>query len=181
MSSVQLPVNAFDATEDAWDKVGSTPYLDAQDGTSYVEDDDRNNNCGYFTFQTSGDLGNITSVYLYIYAWAVAALDFEAYINDTPTGLNPPISPGWVNIEVTSIISTWAEVNAATLLLDRSNTKNLAGCDAAYLLVNYTAGPVPGWNDLEYDSEPPSAGWNKLKYASEPPVSGAWNKLNYKP
>ena len=103
MSTVELWVEVFDATIDNWDKTGSTPYLDTQDMTNYVEDNDRNNDCGYFTFASSEDLGTINSVYLYIYAWAVEAADFEALINDASTGLNPPTSEGWVNAEITSM------------------------------------------------------------------------------
>ena len=183
MSTVELWVEVFDATADAWDKTGSLPYLDAQDMTSYVEDNDRNNNCGYFTFASSANLGTINSVHLHMYAWGVATDDFEALVNDTLTGLGPPTSAGWVNIEITSIISTWAAINSATLLLDRPNTKNLAGCDAAYLLVNYTesSGPSPGWNDLEYASGiPVSSAWNKILFDPDPPSSATFNKLKYK-
>ena len=45
----------------------------------------------------------------------------------------------------------------------------------------WSLGPAPGWNPLEYDVEPPSSGYNKLLYASEPPVPSAWNKVKYKP
>ena len=42
------------------------------------------------------------------------------------------------------------------------------------------AGPTPGWNKLQYLTEPPTAGaFNKLKFASEPPIAGAWNKILY--
>lgn len=42
------------------------------------------------------------------------------------------------------------------------------------------AGPTPGWNKLQYLTEPPTGGaFNKLKFASEPPIAGAWNKILY--
>lgn len=138
MATETLWVNSFDATVDSWDKTGASPYLSTQNQpTDYVSDTGRNNNCGYFGFQTSSETGTINSVTLYMYADAVAANDFEAYINDTATGLNPPTSWGWVNVDVSSILTSWAEINAATLLLDRSNTTNLASCDAAYLEIDY--------------------------------------------
>ena len=183
MSSVELWVTGFDASSDNWDKYGASPYLGAQDGSNYVEDNDRNNLCGLFTFDTSADLGTIDSVYLYLYAWGVATTNFEALINDTGTGLGPPTSAGWVNVDVTSIIGTWTAVNSANLLLDRPNTTNVAGCDAAYLLVNYTgsSGPIlDAFNKLAYVSEPPTVGaWNKLAYDAGSPTSGQWNKLKY--
>ena len=44
------------------------------------------------------------------------------------------------------------------------------------------AGPTPGWNKLQYLTEPPTAGaFNKIAYETEPPVSAAWNKIKYTP
>lgn len=176
-------MNAYDATVDQWDKYGADPYLNVQNGIDYVEDNDRNQNCGHFTFQTTSVSGTINNVKLYLYAWGGATNDFEAEINDTGTDLGPPTSPGWVNTEVTSILDTWEKINAATLLLDRRSTTNVAGCDAAYLLIDYTesSGPtLDAFNKLAYASEPPTPGaWNKVAYDSEPPTTGTWNKLKY--
>lgn len=138
MATETLYVNSFDQSADGWDKTGASPYLGVQDQpTNYVSDNDRNNNCGYFGFATSSETGTINSVTLYMYAYGVAAADFEALINDTSTGLNPPTSWGWVNVDVSSLLTTWGAINAATLLLDRSNTTNDAGCDCAYLEIDY--------------------------------------------
>lgn len=42
------------------------------------------------------------------------------------------------------------------------------------------AGVQPGWNKLQYTTEPPvSEQFNKLKFVTEPPVSNSWNKLAY--
>ena len=112
-----------------------------------------------------------------MYGDCVNASDYEALLNGTPTGLNPPTSPGWVSANVTSILSSWSLINSALLYLDRSNTRNLAWCDAAYLLVDYTEGVQPGWNKLNYEGDPQTGAWNKLIYISEPPVPSAWNKL----
>ena len=43
-------------------------------------------------------------------------------------------------------------------------------------------GVTPGWNKLQYLTEPPTAGaFNKIAYESEPPVPAAWNKIKYTP
>ena len=183
MTEETLWVNAYDGSVSQWDTYGDPPYLNVQNGVDYVEDNDRNQNCGYFTFQTTSVSGTINTVKLYMYAWGGATNDFEAEINDTGTGLGPPTSPGWVNIDVTTILDTWEKINAATLLLDRRSTTNIAGCDAAYLLIDYTEsiGPTPNaFNKLAYTAGAPVPGaWNKVAYVEEPPTTDAWNKLKY--
>jgi hypothetical protein len=149
MTDLFLWVDSEDSTG-AWDTIGSPPYLGAQDQPSnYIEDNDRNNDSGVFSFPASGKTSEtINSVTLYMYAFAVAAADFEAILGVTPTGLNPPTSWGWVNIDVSSILTTWAQIDAATVFFDRSNTTNLAGVDACYLLVDYSAGATQVNKDL---------------------------------
>jgi len=144
MTTVELWVNGFDASSDSWTKIGSTPYLDAQDQpTNYVYSSARNTNCGLFTFQQRAGSETINSVVLYIYSYGVATNDFECYLGATPTGLGPPAGGwAWKNIDVSTILTTWSEINTATLLLDRRNTTNEAGCDATYLLVDYVSGPT---------------------------------------
>lgn len=47
---------------------------------------------------------------------------------------------------------------------------------------DWSEGPTPSWNPLEYFSEPPTGGqWNRLRYESEPPVAASWNRLKYAP
>jgi len=141
MSEVNLYVNGIQSAG-SWTQVGTTPYLNAQDQpTNYVHSNSRNANSDVFTFASSSDLGTITKVELFIYAVdGGAASDFEAYVNSTATGLNPPAAWGWVSVDVTSIVgTTWAGVNAATVFFDKSNTTNDPSVDAAYLKVTYTA------------------------------------------
>jgi hypothetical protein len=143
MATLDLYVNSFDASSDAWDKYGASPYLDAQDGTNYVEDDDRNNVCGDFGFQTTSETGTINSVTLYLYAYGTATSDFEALLNTSSTGLGPPAgSWQWVSVDVSGILTDWTAINSALLTLDRSNNTNWAGVDAAYLHVDYVGAEV---------------------------------------
>jgi len=133
-----LYVNSV-VTPGAWDTIGSSPYLDAQDEpTNYISDNGRNNNSDIFGFEDAGQTDEvINSVTLYIYAYGVASSNFSTFINATDTGLGPPASWGWVSVDVSAILTTWAEINAATIYFDRGNTTNEAGVDAAYLYVDY--------------------------------------------
>ena len=89
MATIQLWVDNEDSAG-AWDTTGSPPYLGAQDQpTNFIGDNDRNNDSGVYSFQSSADLGTITRVDLYIYANAVAYDDFEVLLNSTQTGLYP--------------------------------------------------------------------------------------------
>lgn len=44
---------------------------------------------------------------------------------------------------------------------------------------DWSIGPTPGFNQIQYFTEPENPGWNKWRFAAEPPVTGAWNKLLY--
>ena len=138
MATLELYVNNEDSTG-AWTTVGSAPYLGIQDQpTNYIYSTTRNSNSGVYSFTNSGKTSEtITSVYLYIYAYGVASSNFTTILNATNTGLGCPTSWGWVNVNVSSILTTWAEIDAVTMYFDRPNTTNNAGVDAAYLYVTY--------------------------------------------
>ena len=139
MAQLQLWVDNEDSTG-AWTTVGSAPYLSAQDQPSnYIHSNSRNANSGVFSFPASGkSTETINSVTLYVYCvHGGATSDFEAYIGATATGLNPGASWGWVSIDVSSILTTWAQIDAATVYFDKPNTTNDPSVDACYLLVDY--------------------------------------------
>jgi len=137
MADLQLWV-ASEQSTGAWNTTGSTPYLDAQDQpTNYIYSTGRNADSGVYLFDTTSETGTITSVTLYIYAYGVASSNFTSILSGSDTGLGPPASWGWVNVDVSSILTTWAQINAATIYFDRPNTTNDAGVDAAYLYVVY--------------------------------------------
>ena len=179
MAIENIWVIAYDGLIGGWTLVGTPPYLDVQDEPiNYVYSISRNLNDGYYTFQTTTKTGTIISVTLYIYAYGGASNDFTTLLDLIDTGLGPPASWGWVNVDVTAILDTWAKINAVSMYFDRRNTTNNAGVDAAYLSIDYTP-PTTGFKQLQYFSEPAVPGWNSLKFAAEPPVTGAWNKLLY--
>ena len=195
MTVEEVYTNAFDNTYVAWVEVGSSPYLHASDAdyidkltsktTTYKE--------GNWSFPNSAGSGTITSVKLRfevkrsdllgddlgvtVYVWngaswisvGILALDSTSY--------------AWEEIDVSSILDTWAKINGAKVYLRTTNasaktcTLYVRRCTRK---VDYTGGGVTGWRKLQYLTEPQTAGaFNKLKYAVEPPVVGAWNKLLY--
>lgn len=88
--------------------------------------------------------------------------------------------------DATSYIDTVAKLNA---IKTRIESTGLAAGSAGSRWVRicwipvyaeWSEGPSPGWNDLEFASEPPVSGaWNKVLYDPDPPSIG-WNKLKYK-
>ena len=137
MATLQLWVDNEDSSG-SWTTAGTTPYLDAQDQpTNYIYSTARNQNSGVYSFESTAQAGTITSVYLYIYAYGVSGSDFTTYVNATNTGLGPPAAWGWVNVDVSAVLTSWDAINAATIYFDRPNTENDAGVDAAYLYVTY--------------------------------------------
>jgi len=134
---LSLYVDSVDVT--AWTTVGTSPYLDAQDQpTNYIYSAGRNTNSGNYGFTDTAETGTINSVYLYIYAYGVSSADFTTFLSGTDTSLGPPTSWGWVNVDVSAILTSWTTINAATVMFDRINTVNETGVDAAYLYVDYT-------------------------------------------
>ena len=135
--TLSLYVNSLDVA--AWTTVGASPYLDVQDQpTNYIHSVGRNTNSGNYGFTDTAVTGTINSVVLYVYAYGAAPTNFTTFLSGTPTGLGPPTNWGWVNVDVSTILTTWDVINAATVYFDRPNTKNNAGVDTAYLYVDYT-------------------------------------------
>ena len=186
MTTETLWINSLGTEETGWSTVGSTPYLDSQDQPSnYIYSAERNRNHGNFTFTNSSvGTGTINSVHLYVYCQSVGSDDFNIYLNGNSLGPSIPSSWGWINVNVSSILTSWSLIDSAYILFDRKNTRNRSDVDAAYLYIDYveSSGPTPDtFNDLEYSSEPPTGGaWNQLVYESEPPTTNAWNRLKYK-
>lgn len=154
MASIDLYVNSTDSAG-SWDVIGASPYINTQnEPTAYIEDNDRNNDSDTFGFETSSDLGTITSVTLYLYAYGAAIDNFEAILSGSGTGLGPPASSwDWVSTDVSGILDSWAAINSATLLFDRPNTQDLAGVDCAYLHVEYEEYTGPSGPILAYHYE----------------------------
>lgn len=143
MTDLYLWVDNEDSTG-TWSTTGSPPYLSTQDQPSnYIYSTSRNANSGVYSFQGTSETGTINSVTLYFYAYGVATSNFEAILSGSGTGLGPPAgSWTWRSVDVSSILTSWAQINAATIYFDRPNTDNDAGVDACYLLIDYTPAVV---------------------------------------
>lgn len=182
MTTLQLWVSALGTERTGWTRVGTSPYLNAQDQpTHYVYSIVKKAEIGDFDFQDTAETGTINSVTLYVYGQtAIANNLFYIWNGITWASYNPilPATWGWASIAV-PVLDTWNKINGAKLYIYHPNSTSRTDIDAAYLLVDYTPPPPTGWRQLQYFTEPQSAGWNKLRYASEPPVPGAWNRLLY--
>jgi hypothetical protein len=144
MATLDLYVDNEDSTG-AWQTVGSPPYISSQnEPTDYIWDDDRNNVSGVYSFETTAQTGTINSVYLHLYVYGVAASDFNAFVSGQDAG-NAAVAGAWqwrTAIDVSSILTSWAQINAATVYFDRPNTTNAAGVDCAFLRVDYSEADI---------------------------------------
>ena len=156
-ATLSLYVDSLDSA--VWTTVGVSPYLDIQDQpTNYIHSVGRNTGSGEYGFTDTVVTGTINSVTLYIYAYGVASTNFTTFLNATPTGLGPPASWGWVNVDVSTILTTWDAINAATVSFDRPNTKDDAGVDTAYLYVDYNVPPTLSISQPDGDSDTVTVG-----------------------
>jgi len=149
---MELWVDAWDQAANGWVETGSDPYLEAQDGTSYIISSSRNRDEGNFSFDNFADAGEtINSVHMYVYGYQGQAGDVDILRNagTISTGLELPTTEGWVNVDLSGVYTTWALINAADVHFDRSNHSRESYVDAAYLLVDYDLGATPYQETLE--------------------------------
>ena len=139
MATLELWVNEVVSSSVKWTEVGVEPQLDTQNQpTQYIYTTGRRETSDVYGFTNSGHtVETITSVFLYVYSQTVATSDFTTTINSTDVGLVPTTTWNWANVNVSSILTTWAAIDAATLYFVRANTTNLSNIDAAYLYVTY--------------------------------------------
>jgi len=142
MGTLQLWVSVLGTERTGWTRVGTSPYLNAQDQpTNYVYSIVKKAEIGDFDFQDTAQTGTINSVTLYVYGQAATGSGQTFYIWDgvTWTSYNPtlPATWGWASIAV-PVLNTWAKINGAKLYIFHFNTTARTDVDAAYLLVDYT-------------------------------------------
>jgi len=130
MTVEEIYVNAFDATYVAWAEVGNTPYLHDTD-TDYISrltSKTLTYSEGIWTFPNSAGSGTITSVKLrfetkrssllgddegvIVYVWDGASWVNAGYIALWST------SYAWEELDVSSILNTWAKINGAQVYLE---------------------------------------------------------------
>ena len=190
MTIESLYVDGYTLVTEGWIEIGLSPWLNNDTG-NYIYDK-LSATHSEFTFADLPSSGTITSVTIYFECKADDAPNddgFNVYIyNGTSWQLVGSIKPSstdwaWESININAILDSVAKVNGTKLYVVMTK---VGGADEVYirkcyLYVDYTpGGPQPGWNKLQYFTEPPTGGaFNKLKFASEPPVAASWNKILY--
>jgi Fe-S-cluster containining protein len=142
----QLGVTSLGTERTGWSETGTTPFLDSQDyPDNYISTSSKQVEHGDFSFaNTVIGAGTINSVHLYIYAYYSVARRLGCWIWDDSASdwvdLGVTVSTQqWYNIDISSYITTWAEIDAFKLFVKSFNSTANAIVDAAYILVDYTA------------------------------------------
>jgi hypothetical protein len=154
MTTETVYVNAInDVKTPRWNEVGSAPYLDAGT-TSYIWTDGAYYLSGNYSFPTSAGWGTINSVKLRFTDRIVNAAgnDYvEVYVWDGTSWylVSGVLAPTWIayqydtDLDVTSILNTWAKINAAEFYLEFLRTDPYGIYIAEGLrVIDYTKGPV---------------------------------------
>jgi len=147
---VSLYVDGYNLVTEEWTTVGSTPYLDVQDQPS---------NYGYtstnlaewseFSFADLSGSPTVNSVSIYVYCEPNAE---EIIVNVYDAGVPGYVAAGsftdsgwgWRSIDISTTLTTDAEVDAAKVYFEAKKVgakfDNPANVDCAYLYVDYSAG-----------------------------------------
>jgi hypothetical protein len=145
----QLWITAYNNTKNEWTKVGTSPYLNAQDQpTSYGNSTVKGATWGDFDFADSAALGTINSVHFYAYGKCAQSAKVTAWGWDGTEWLDFtkfPFSTVWglASINITSECGTWTKINGVRLYIENEATQDPGSfVDACYILVDYTP---PTW------------------------------------
>lgn len=142
MPTETLWVDGLGTERTGWTRIGSSPYLNAQDQpTNYVWTTTKRDEIGDFTFQDSIHTEAINSVTLYVYSQSAApAGNVDFWIWDGSAWIeyviSLPATWGWTSI-VVPVLDSWTKINGAKLYIGQPNSANRTDVDAAYLLVDY--------------------------------------------
>jgi len=115
----EVYTNAFSARLTAWIETGNSPYL--QDtNTDFIEMEEESGDEGDWTFPNSAGSGTINSVKLRLEARKSAATSgsTRVYVWDGSAwislgSLSLTTSYAWYELDVTSILNSWAKINGA--------------------------------------------------------------------
>jgi len=138
-----LYVNSNDTSRMDWSEIGIQPYLDAVD-SNYITTNVGDAVEGDFGFVDSGkSTGTITSVTVQIYGQHATGNNLEVYVWDssswTSLGAQALTSSwGWVNYTATTVLNTWAKIDAAKIYL-KTSASGTYNVDCARLQVGYNS------------------------------------------
>ncbi len=155
-SSMWLDVVSFDGEWNAWEVVGTDPYLDAVDyNSSYVYVTGNNRNIGSFNFTDSGKTTEtIDNVTVQLYANQSVSgknLEVKVWVNSSWHSLGDQVTPtswGWMNWTATTELDTWARIDEAKIHIKSKAPQGTFYVDCARLQVDYS---TP--DDYELDLE----------------------------
>ncbi|MHA2219401.1 MAG: hypothetical protein ACXACY_26110, partial [Candidatus Hodarchaeales archaeon] len=151
MAQEIIDVSAFDDSRTpSWGETGTTPYLDAQDGTSFISTTTKKAESGDYQFENTTLLGatdTINSVTFYIYGEdAGGPTDVAIWLSHdnggafTEYALSIGTTTQYYSLDVTAQFTTKARLDAAELYVKKANTADAVSFDHAYLDIDYTAG-----------------------------------------
>jgi len=138
-----LYANSNDSSRMDWSEIGIQPYLDAVD-PNYVTTDVGGALEGDFGFMDSGrSTETITSVTVQIYGLHATGNNLEVFVWDSSswTSLGEQAftsSWGWVNYTATTVLDTWAKIDAAKIYL-KTSASGTYNVDCARLQVEYNS------------------------------------------
>lgn len=151
VSSTSLYVNGFASTWEQWQEIGVSPWLNVQDQpTNYLNSTAGSQLHGNFTFaDLPSTVLSIINVTLYVYGQGAGLFKTRVYM-DKGAGWTLkfdailPASWAWATVDVSSFLTTVAEVNSVVAYLD-AYTGGAYGqkVDAMYLLVYYNTHGSP--------------------------------------
>jgi len=143
-----LYVNSNDTSRMDWSEIGIQPYLDVVDHDlgepNYVATDVGDALEGDFGFMDSGrSTETITSVTVQIYGLHATGNNLEVFVWDSSswTSLGEQAftsSWGWVNYTATTVLNTWAKIDAAKIYL-KTSASGIYNVDCARLQVEYNS------------------------------------------
>ena len=138
-----LYVNSNDTSHMGWSVVGVQPYLNATD-SNYVTTNVSGALEGNFGFMASGkSTETITNVTVQIYGQHATGNNLAVFVWDSSswTSLGEQAvtsSWGWVNYTATTLLDTWAKIDAAKIYL-KTSASDTYKVECARLQVLYNA------------------------------------------
>ncbi|MCK4953296.1 hypothetical protein KAS14_05890 [Candidatus Bathyarchaeota archaeon] len=185
--SLLLYVDTDDETRTDWMRIGTNPYLNANDYSSnYVNVSGNKMVIGDFGFEDSGrSTEDITSVTVQLYVRQSSPnRDLELFVWDglSWTSLGTQITPmawGWLNWTATTTLSTWTKIDGAKIYFKTTSAAGLYEVDSARLTIyyasNYELDLEVQWTNVNYNKTNEYLCFRTGTLGSENLKVDAWN------
>ena len=161
--SLLLYVDTDDETRTDWMRIGTNPYLNANDYSSnYVNVSGNKMVIGDFGFEDSGrSTEDITSVTVQLYVRQSSPnRDLELFVWDglSWTSLGTQLAPtawGWMNWTATTTFDTWTKIDGTKIYFKTTSSSGLYEVDCARLSIyyasNYELDLEVQWTNVNYN------------------------------